>query len=207
MGLTLPFTEEKKTFQFTPKERKMSQRSWAWLGNFSKGLCICIYIYLGMNSCCVRPWKAAHFLFFQRLLIKHSLQPNFNTSEVGLTVNRYLTEKARNLHFCFRVSESQISNLNANLGKPCLWKPGRQWMFCQSWKHAPLLAWLSLLPPPAQPGLKQLIDVNRCNSCDFASFYASNLVNHIRVSQLSNMKLVAYSFEQSTRSPCSPLSF
>ena len=119
----------------------MSQRSWAWLGNFSKGLCICIYIYLGMNSCCVRPWKAAHFLFFQRLLIKHSLQPNFNTSEVGLTVNRYLTEKARNLHFCFRAG-SQISNLNANLGKPCLWKPGRQWMFCQSWKHAPLLAWL-----------------------------------------------------------------
>ena len=140
MGLTLPFTEE-KTFQFTPKERKMSQRSWAWLEYFQKDLCICIYIYLGMNSCCVRPWKAAHFLFFQRLLIKHSLQPNFNTSEVGLTVNRYLTEKARNLHFCFRAG-SQISNLNANLGKPCLWKPGRQWMFCQSWKHAPLLAWL-----------------------------------------------------------------
>ena len=189
----------------------MSQRSWAWLGNFSKGLCICIYIYLGMNSCCVRPWKAAHFLFFQRLLIKHSLQPNFNTSEVGLTVNRYLTEKARNLHFCFR---ARVSNLKSQcqLGKA---------LFVKTWKAVNVLPILetcttaglaevqffpsSLLPPPAQPGLKQLIDVNRCNSCDFASFYASNLVNHIRVSQLSNMKLVAYSFEQSTRSPCSPL--
>ena len=190
----------------------MSQRSWAWLGNLSKGL-MHLYLYLFGNEflLCSSLKSCTFSVFFQRLLIKHSLQPNFNTSEVGLTVNRYLTEKARNLHFCFRAG-SQISNLNANLGKPCLWKPGRQWMFCQSWKHAPLLAWLKgfaifSIVSPAQPGLKQLIDVNRCNSCDFASFYASNLVNHIRVSQLSNMKLVAYSFEQSTRSPCSPLSF
>ena len=107
----------------------MSQRSWAWLGNFSKGLCICIYIYLGMNSCCVRPWKAAHFLFFQRLLIKHSLQPNFNTSEVGLTVNRYLTEKARNLHFCFR---ARVSNLKSQCQL-------RKALFVKTWKAVNVL--------------------------------------------------------------------
>ena len=138
-----------------------------------------------------------------------SWQPGINTSKAGLTVNRYISHRERSGICIFLFAPPQCQPRKA--------------LFVKTWKAVNVLPILetcttaglaevqffpsSLVPPPAQPGLKQLIDVNRCNSCDFASFYASNLVNHIRVSQLSNMKLVAYSFEQSTRSPCSPLSF
>ena len=48
-----------------------------------------------------------------------SWQAGINTSEAGLTVNRYISSgKGREFAFFFS------HRLNANLGKPCLWKPG-----------------------------------------------------------------------------------